>query len=709
MLRKSLLLAAILSFLTAPQAAKADDVGLFFRKPADVGAPVVNKTMVVDPTDGALKVYGSLGWANKTLPQAALDASTAPTINDDSGDGYSIGSFWFDSVSGQFYVCTDATLGAASWALITSGTVSPTDLTNATKTKLTTADIFSDFKVSGFGSTDPGAVLAMTTPSGVAYAGGVRVSYGSNAHTYTASKDTYDYLQSDGTTNHIAVNNGASAPTGQPGLLLQKVVTNGTEITAVTTLAPATPTFSVGTATLSTDALGLGQANTLYAPISFTTSKTQAYVYCVQDSADGVPNFRLLTNGHLPVVNVAHGGMGTAVTPNALGLYYSNGTTGALVSAPAAAFSIPITNSGNTGWEYITKDDLATYIGGGGGGGGSDESFFGGGGTETGLTQGTGTFIHPFTTDNTTFLIDTGNTVDYASGTVINANSTITVTGTLNVTASAAGGVGTSDKSSMEPGGGVNGGHVGRVVDVAAGGVGGGCGGHGGNGGSVTSGTIGGLGGQAFAEGDAYLLRGLTGSGGAAGEAGTGAGGDGGKGGGFLALNAVGSILVDGVINAKGANGSAGTTQAGGGGAGSGGVVEIASQASITITGTVNVSGGNGGAGAGSTDGGGGAGGGGIVILIAPSVDFSGGTITLSHGTAGTHGTQTASAGTDGFILEIDVTPNEPINLIHGSGGAFLLDEARKERLATGAKIIRWDAAKYHALMKKALTMRSAG
>ena len=43
------------------------------------------------------------------------DATTAPTANDDSGDGYSVGSRWVDVTGDKEYVCLDATLTAAVW------------------------------------------------------------------------------------------------------------------------------------------------------------------------------------------------------------------------------------------------------------------------------------------------------------------------------------------------------------------------------------------------------------------------------------------------------------------------------------------------------------------------------------------------------------------------------------------------------------------
>ena len=45
-------------------------------------------------------------------------ASAAPTVNDDSGDGYGVGSHWYDVTNDRAYVCIDATSTAAIWLFI---------------------------------------------------------------------------------------------------------------------------------------------------------------------------------------------------------------------------------------------------------------------------------------------------------------------------------------------------------------------------------------------------------------------------------------------------------------------------------------------------------------------------------------------------------------------------------------------------------------
>jgi hypothetical protein len=47
--------------------------------------------------------------------KANLSATAAPTANEDTGDGYAIGSLWIDTTNDAVYQCVDATLGAAVW------------------------------------------------------------------------------------------------------------------------------------------------------------------------------------------------------------------------------------------------------------------------------------------------------------------------------------------------------------------------------------------------------------------------------------------------------------------------------------------------------------------------------------------------------------------------------------------------------------------
>jgi hypothetical protein len=69
---------------------------------------------------GGSVVAGYLASGADTLNNFA--ATTDPTVNDDSGYGYSVGSRWINvATSGKPFLCTDATLGAAVWRLDVTG------------------------------------------------------------------------------------------------------------------------------------------------------------------------------------------------------------------------------------------------------------------------------------------------------------------------------------------------------------------------------------------------------------------------------------------------------------------------------------------------------------------------------------------------------------------------------------------------------------
>lgn len=48
-----------------------------------------------------------------------LSASSAPTVGDDSNDGYSVDSRWLDLTNDKVYICLDASVGAAVWREVT--------------------------------------------------------------------------------------------------------------------------------------------------------------------------------------------------------------------------------------------------------------------------------------------------------------------------------------------------------------------------------------------------------------------------------------------------------------------------------------------------------------------------------------------------------------------------------------------------------------
>lgn len=60
-----------------------------------------------------------------------LSAAVAPTVNEDSGDGYGVGSVWIDTTNDKGYVCVDATVGAAVWQQFSGSGIASGDVTAA--------------------------------------------------------------------------------------------------------------------------------------------------------------------------------------------------------------------------------------------------------------------------------------------------------------------------------------------------------------------------------------------------------------------------------------------------------------------------------------------------------------------------------------------------------------------------------------------------
>lgn len=62
-----------------------------------------------------------VGLSNVENLKVNLVATTAPTNTNDSSQGYSVGSRWFDITNDKEYVCVDSTVSAAIWLLTTFG------------------------------------------------------------------------------------------------------------------------------------------------------------------------------------------------------------------------------------------------------------------------------------------------------------------------------------------------------------------------------------------------------------------------------------------------------------------------------------------------------------------------------------------------------------------------------------------------------------
>ncbi len=120
-------------------------------------------------------------------------------------------------------------------------TVQQTAINAGDKQRLKVDDVFEDFVASGLVTPTSANLLAVTS-AGTAYVNGQRVvkTVGDSdlTHTYLATRDTYVDIDSAGVISRTAVVNGAAAPSLASGSLrLEKVVTDGTKVASVVSIA----------------------------------------------------------------------------------------------------------------------------------------------------------------------------------------------------------------------------------------------------------------------------------------------------------------------------------------------------------------------------------------------------------------------------------------------------------------------------------------
>lgn len=180
------------------------------------------------PFDPAYLLYSGGTWGYAPPPAGGILNNYAgianPTAGDDSGDGYSVGSEWINTLTGAVFKCVDATLGAAVWEQInTTGsgneeavfldfdfsTGSPVVVGNlAAGDKI----IKSEIKIiTPFDGATPTATLG--TPASPALIFGTNDSLLTKAVTYS-NDENYDFSSSDTLQLTLALG-GATTGTGQ--------------------------------------------------------------------------------------------------------------------------------------------------------------------------------------------------------------------------------------------------------------------------------------------------------------------------------------------------------------------------------------------------------------------------------------------------------------------------------------------------------------
>jgi hypothetical protein len=86
---------------------------------ADLSGKPVGGTDFLAPTGDGSSLTGltksQVGLGNVANLKVNLTAVLSPTVNDDSSASYAVGSRWMNTLTGQEYLCTDASVGAAVW------------------------------------------------------------------------------------------------------------------------------------------------------------------------------------------------------------------------------------------------------------------------------------------------------------------------------------------------------------------------------------------------------------------------------------------------------------------------------------------------------------------------------------------------------------------------------------------------------------------
>lgn len=93
-----------------------------------ITAPADEIITAADPDGGSAQQVVTVNYLTSGLGGVKNNpnAVVAPTVNDDSGDSYSIGSKWFNSATRELYVASDVTVGAAVWELQLNDTATQT-------------------------------------------------------------------------------------------------------------------------------------------------------------------------------------------------------------------------------------------------------------------------------------------------------------------------------------------------------------------------------------------------------------------------------------------------------------------------------------------------------------------------------------------------------------------------------------------------------
>ena len=230
-----------------------------------------------------------------------LTATTNPTITNDTGSGYAVGSVWINTSTDECFVCTDATAGAAIWqktVFVYANAIKPA-ITNTIDIG-TSSLKYKDLYIDGTAYIDDLNIINQTTFAGLVVAGSLTATGTVTINTADINGGAIDGTAIGATTPSTVVGTTITANTGFTGNLtgnvtyvsgtptstFYNVTVNGTlnapnsNITGNITATTGTSTFNnlTITGTLDMDANTASTITGLSAPTSSTDAATKAYV-----------------------------------------------------------------------------------------------------------------------------------------------------------------------------------------------------------------------------------------------------------------------------------------------------------------------------------------------------------------------------------------------------------------------------------------------
>jgi hypothetical protein len=275
-------------------------------------------------------IFNGLVWEGVDNPLNNYAATVVPTSTDDASMGYAVGSQWLIASTQNLYVCSDKTIGAAVWFLVTSGGGGglPT-IGSSTDNALARWDGAGGTAVQNSNATlSDAGLLSLAVPLPVTSGGAGAASF---------------------TSGGIILGNGASAlqVTAQPtnGQLLIGSTGNPPVLASLTAGANIAITPSAGGITIAATGIGVGDVvgpassvNSHVALFNGITGKLLKDASNVTiDASSNVTGVNGLTVGGAFVlsadqVQVSEGGTGaTSLTSN--GILLGNGTSAVTASA----------------------------------------------------------------------------------------------------------------------------------------------------------------------------------------------------------------------------------------------------------------------------------------------------------------------------------------------------------------------------------------